>query len=103
MNHTKPLLGLVLTGFLVSGCSSYETKEANLENYKSTLLAAQMSLDKAKKANYEWRDSRKFLQQAEKAAKAGDFSKAIELAAFAGRQGDLAVKQSIEQKDAGPM
>jgi len=103
MNHAKPLIGLVLTGLLATGCSGYGTKEASPENYNSAHAKAKISIANAKKAHYEWRDSGKILKAAEKAAKAGDYATATKLANKAGRQGELAVKQAEAQKNAGIM
>ena len=103
MKHAKPLIGLVLTGLLATGCSAYGTKEASPENYNSAVEKAKISIANAKKAHYEWRDSGKILKKAAKAAKAGDYTTATKLANKAGRQGELAVKQAETQKNAGLM
>ena len=89
--------------FLVSGCSYFATNEANADNYSIALSEAKISIYKAIKADNEWRDSRKILDQSIKAAEAGDFAKAIKLANQAGRQGELAFAQSESQKNAGPI
>ena len=102
MNHAKTLVSLALAGLLATGCSSYETKVAGPEDYKKAVTSAKLSLDKAKKMHYEWRDSRKILKKAEQAAKSGDYNKATKLANRAKRQGELAVVQASAQKNAGP-
>jgi hypothetical protein len=103
MNYAKTFTGLVLTGFLATGCSGYGTIDASPENYNNALSKAKTSIGNAKKVHYEWRDSGKILKSAEAAAKSGDYAKAIKLANKAGKQGELAVKQAEIQKNAGVM
>jgi len=62
--------------------------------FNQAVKDATAAINKAKAANYEWRDSRKILKQAEKAEKAGDHKKAMSLANKAKEQGILAVAQS---------
>ena len=101
MNHAKPLVGLVLAGLMAVGCST-GTKSASPEDYNQALADAKTAIAKAKKVNYEWRDTGKILKKAEEAAKAGDYDKATSLANKARRQGELAYTQYEQQKNAGP-
>ncbi len=100
MNHAKSLLGLLLIGLLTVGCAATSTKTA--EDYSQALADAKTAISKAKSVNYEWRDTGKILKQAEVAAKASDYDKAVKLAGKAKRQGELAYLQYQQQKDAGP-
>ena len=102
MNHTKKLVRLALISVLVFGCASYGTANATQEDYNAAVADAKKSLKDAKEAKYEWRDSGKILDKADKAAKAGDFTTAIKLANQAKHQGDLALAQSKMQENAGP-
>ena len=61
---------------------------------------ATAEIDKAKAVGYEWRDSRKILDKAAKAEKAGDHATAMKLAAKAKQQGIIAVAQAKEQQKA---
>lgn len=99
MNHAKTLAGLIFAGLFLAACSS--TPVATQEDFSKALSSAKLSLSKAKKARFEWRDSGKILKQAEDAAKSGDYSKAVALANKAQRQGELAVIQAETQKNAG--
>ena len=63
-------------------------------DYESAVEDANISIDKAKAANYEWRDSRKMLKQADKLNKAGKTDDAMKLVAKAQNQGELAVAQA---------
>jgi uncharacterized membrane-anchored protein len=71
-------------------------------DFESAKQQAIAEIDKASALGYEWRDSRKILQQAEKAEKAGDHEKAIKLVNQAKQQGMVAVVQAESQKNAGP-
>ena len=102
MNYANPLLGLILTGLIATGCAGTATKTVSVEDYTKAVNEAKAAIQKARAANYEWRDSGKILKKAAKLAKSGDYSKAMKLVLKAKQQGELAYAQSIEQKDAGP-
>jgi len=102
MNHAKNHTSITLAFILLFGCASYGTANASQEDYNAAVADAKKSLKTADKANFEWRDSGKILKNADKAAKAGDFSVATKLANKAKRQGDLALVQSKQQANAGP-
>lgn len=102
MSHTKSLIRIALISVLVSGCASYGTANATQEDYNAAVADAKVSLKTAKEAKYEWRDSGKILDEADKAAKAGDFPAATRLANQAKYQGDLALVQSKAQENARP-
>ncbi len=101
MNHAKPLVSLIFAAALAAGCAGGATKTA--EDYNKALADAKSAVAKAKKVNYEWRDTGKILKKADAAAKAGDYNKATKLAEQAKRQGELAVIQYNDQKNAGPL
>lgn len=69
---------------------------------KSDMDAAHKEIDKAKALGYEWRDSRKLLKKAMKINAEGDYEKAKKLVAKAKQQGQIAVAQAHDQKNAGP-
>ena len=71
-------------------------------DFESARQQAIAEIDKASAAGFEWRDSRKILEQAEKAEKAGDHEKAMQLVNEAKQQGMVAVAQAESQKNAGP-
>jgi len=78
-----------------SACTSTETK--TYSNYNDAAKDATASIDKAKSANYEWRDSRKLLKKAATLAKEGKSDEAIKMATKAKQQGDLAIAQAKQQ------
>jgi hypothetical protein len=71
-------------------------------DFESAKQQAIAEINKASAAGFEWRDSRKILEQAEKAEKAGDHEKAMQLVNEAKQQGMVAVAQAESQKNAGP-
>jgi len=106
MNHAKNLAGLALAAMIVTGCAGNDSSSvkapATEADYRIAVAEANIALRKAANANNIWRDSGKILKNSAKAAKSGDFEKAIELALKAKRQGDMAVDQAAEQMNAGP-
>ena len=63
---------------------------------------AKQETAKAKKVNYEWRDTGKIIKKAEEAMKKEDYATAVKLANKAKTQSMLALQQYEEQKNAGP-
>ena len=63
-------------------------------DFDNAVKQANSEIDKAKAMNYEWRDSRKLLKQAEKLNKEGKTSEAMILVKKARMQGQIAVAQA---------
>ncbi|VAW51474.1 hypothetical protein MNBD_GAMMA06-921 [hydrothermal vent metagenome] len=70
---------------------------AQASSYDDAVKDANASIDSAKAANYEWRDSRKMLKKADKLNKEGKTDKAMKLVTKAKSQGKLAVAQAEQQ------
>lgn len=106
MNHAKNLAGLALATLIISGCAGYGSSSAKAPateaDYKAAVTEANTALKKAKSADYVWRDSGKILKKSAKAAKSGNFDVATKLALKAKRQGEIALAQAAQQKNAGP-
>ena len=68
--------------------------------FKSAYEAAAAARKAARKAGFEWRDTKKMLRQARKLAKKGEFAKGIELANRAKRHSELGLIQAEEQASA---
>jgi len=104
MKNAKNFVIIALSSVLFSGYvnANNATANATQEGYVAAVADAKKSLKIANKANYEWRDSGKVLKQADKAAKAGDFSTATKLANQAKYQGDVALAQSRLYANSGP-
>jgi hypothetical protein len=72
-------------------------------NFEDAVKAANVEIDKAKAVNYEWRDSRKILSQAEKLNQEGKTDEAMKLVAKAKNQGEVAVAQAqLQASVTGP-
>lgn len=65
----------------------------------AAIAQAEAARKKAASVNGEWRDTGKFIKQAEAAAKAGDYSKAIKLANKAEAEGRLGYEQQVSQSE----
>ncbi len=91
----------VLSAGLIAGCASDEQPEPKTEAAqpgpsaaaKNAIYTAKLKLARAQKLGCEWRDTAKIIEEAEKAAAAGDNDKAIELAKKASKQADDAIAQ----------
>ena len=92
-------LGLIS---IVSACL-LTPLSGHASDFDSAVKQANSEIDKAKAVNYEWRDSRKLLKQAEKLNKEGKTGEAMELVNEAKKQGQLAVAQAeLQSSVAGP-
>lgn len=116
MIRKATLAGIIFAGLMaLSGCAGQTNGYNNDEQgYKQALADATAMADKAKKMNGEWRDIRwpgpkkakayakTLFGKAEKAAKEGDYAKAIKLLNKAKDHAELGIKQAESQKNAGP-
>jgi len=88
---------------LATGCQSsgnMNKSNASDQAVQKIISDAKAELKIAKKGDYAWRDTGKFIKKAEKALAAGDTKKATSLATKALEQSKLAKSQSIEQDKA---
>jgi hypothetical protein len=67
---------------------------------EEAIAAAEAARQKAASVAGEWRDTGKFIKEAEALAKSGDFAGAIALAEKARRQGELGYEQAIRERGA---
>lgn len=74
---------------------------ASQADYDKAVADATTAVKAAAAAGNEWRDTGKILKKAAKAAKGGNFDKAVKLARKAEFQGKMAEQQAIEQANAG--
>lgn len=106
MNKTTTLTTLLLYATLAAGCAATAPRggeaAATPEAFEQALQEAVAALDKADSVGYEWRDSRKILEQAKQAAAQGKLEQAIELAHVAEHQGVAAYEQYLAGRKAGP-
>jgi hypothetical protein len=98
----KKTLIIAPLALLASACANTQTT-AQAPAYASpaeAIAAAEAANSKAAAVGYEWRDTHKLIKGAKKAEAAKDSAKAMKLAVLALHQGENAVKQHAEQKDA---
>ncbi|MCP5142095.1 MAG: SoxXA-binding protein [Chromatiales bacterium] len=96
------LLGGALSLAALSGvsCASNDAKPAagaGNAAYDAAVAAASAEIKKAGATGFEWRDTGKFMKDAEEAVKAGDMDKAMKLVAKAESQAKLAQQQAVDQ------
>ena len=99
----KPLILASLVVALFSGCSSTPKSEgssvpAMYAEAIQAITSAKAAVAKAKANDWIWRDTGKFLKQAESAHASGDSAAAVPLANKARNQADLAVDQYYLEK-----
>lgn len=70
---------------------------ASAGDFDAAVKQAEADIDRAKSMNYEWRDSRKMLEEAQEMYQKGDKDKALQLANAAGQQGKMAAIQAEAQ------
>lgn len=95
--HVKLLISAILSMWLITGCADQATKSGSgsMASPEATAaIASANSAIKAAKANkWIWRDTEKFVKQAQEAADKGDNAAAIKLANKAKFQAESAVTQ----------
>ena len=112
----KKKLATFAAALLLAGCASTSdmgdssemgdmkamAKTAASGDIQAMIKDATASIKKAGDAGGEWRDSKKFLDKAKKAVKAGDMETAMKLVKKAKAEGEMGYAQAESQKDAGP-
>ena len=92
--NIKLLSTALLSVWLINGCASNSAGGSKASSEAATAIANANDAIKAAKANdWIWRDTEKFVKQANEAAAAGDNAKAIKLADKARFQAEAAVEQ----------
>lgn len=94
------VLGFIVCVAVLAGGATLQAAAADAESFKTAYEAADAARKKAASVGYEWRDTKKILKQAKKAADGGDFAKAETLAIKAQKQGEAGVAQAAEQEEA---
>ena len=97
----KLLTVAVLSTALSVGCAAQQTKEsASMASPEATaaIAAASAAIKKAKANDWVWRDTEKFLSEAQQAADKGDTATAVKLANKAKFQAEAAVIQYNHEK-----
>jgi len=95
------IIMLMLTFSLVAGSAAVLAGDMQPDAAAAmdAIAKAEAARKKAASVNGEWRDTGKFIKQAEEAAKAGDYSKAVKLANKAEAEGQLGYEQQVSQSE----
>lgn len=88
---------VLLTAGLLTGCASTSSGVDTASAATEAIASAKAANAKAKAVNYEWRDTGKFIAEAEKKLKAGDADGALSLANKAMKQANIAVSQAANE------
>ncbi len=94
----KTIVFSAILAMTLSACAGMQSS-AELDE---TIAQAEKEIAAAKKANYLWRDTEKFLADAKKLKTDGDVEGASKLAKKALSEAKLAQKQAQDQAKAGP-
>jgi len=96
-------------GILIGGCAQQPEKAESASapatvatgsaaEYEEAITAAKAAQKKAASVGGEWRDVGKMIKEAGKAADAGDYAKATELATLARKHSELGYEQMMAQQ-----
>jgi hypothetical protein len=106
MRNQKLLITAAMAALLAAPAmavdqAAIDKATAEAKAITKALGEAKVALNAANAAGGEWRDSRKILKMAEKAAARGEVAKAVELAGMAKFQAIEGREQAEAQQDAG--
>ena len=96
----KKTLFITTLALTLAGCAGGQP--ADDKEYTDLVAKAKAEIQLAGKSGYVWRDTEKFLTQADEAMKAGDRDKAIKLVGKATKQAQLAQKQAKDNANVKP-
>ena len=101
-SHFKLLISAILSMWLINGCAEQATKtdSGSMASPEATaaIASAGSAIKAAKANNWIWRDTEKFLKQAQAAADKGDNDAAVKLANKVKFQAESAVSQYKYEK-----
>ena len=98
MNKFVPFF--IATALVLSACGA--PQKHNKNDAAAAIMAAEQMNKKAKKAEFEWRDTGKIIKKAKAAAKDGEFDEAVKQANKAKKQAEMALQQAAAAKKARP-
>ncbi|MBI3545816.1 MAG: hypothetical protein HY081_04390 [Gammaproteobacteria bacterium] len=91
----KKVLLLIALTLSLSSCAWWSSMWSSKDKeYDDVVVQAQNEIKLADKTGFLWRDTEKFLKDAEEAKAAGDMDKAIKLAQKALKQAQMAQQQA---------
>ena len=96
----KKTLFITTLTLALAGCAGGQP--ADDKEYTDLVAKAKAEIKLADQSGFTWRDSEKFLKQADEAMKAGDRDKAMKLVGKATKQAQLAQKQAKDNANVKP-
>ena len=97
----KKTLFITTLTLALAGCVGGQP--ADDKEYTDLVAKAKAEIKLADQSGFTWRDSEKFLKQADEAMKAGDRDKAMKLVGKATKQAQLAQKQAKDNANVKPV
>ncbi len=91
---------LIAAALVLSACGVQQTHTD--KDAAAAITAAEAANKKAKKAEFEWRDTGKIIKKAKELAKNGEFDTAVKKANKAKKQADMALMQAEAAKKVRP-
>jgi len=98
MNKFVPFF--IAAALVLSACGAPQKHTNN--DASAAIAAAEAANKKAKKAEFEWRDTGKIIKKAKAAAKDGEFDEAVKQANKAKKQAEMALQQAKTAKKVRP-
>lgn len=95
----KKTLFITALTLALTGCASIQ----QAKEYDELVVKAKAEIKLADQAGFTWRDSEKFLKDADEAVQAGDRDKAIKLVKKAIKQAQLSQQQAKDNTNAKPV
>jgi hypothetical protein len=95
-------LKALFAALAIAMTANFATAEDKAADPAAAIAAAEEARKAAADAGFEWRDTGKMIEDAQKAADAGEADKAIQIAEAAKLQGEMGLKQAELAKTAAP-
>ncbi len=99
----KKTLWMSAIAFTLAACAGGEQAAKSDKEYNDLVAKAKSEISLAGKAGHTWRDTDKFLKDADEAMKAGDRDKAMKLVNKAMKQAQLAQIQAKDNASPKPV
>lgn len=99
----KKTLLMTAVAFTLAACAGGEKAAMANKEYTDLVAKAKAEIKLADQAGHTWRDTEKFLKEADEAMKAGDHDKAMKLAKKALKQAQLSQQQAKDNANVKPV
>ncbi len=99
----KKTLLITAVAFTLAACAGGEKAAQADKEYQDLVAKAKAEIKLADQTSFTWRDTEKFLKQADEAMTAGDRDKAMKLVKKAIKQAQLAQQQAKDNANVKPV